>query len=649
MLECPAEESILCFVNGVMDDTERAVIAPHLGDCGACAAVIAQLVRDATTSTSTPTEDAAAVGVDIAPPERISHYRVVERIGAGGMGEVWCAIDDRLGRDVAIKVMRKGRHDPNAIARFLREARVQGRLEHPSIVPVHDVGDIASTPFFVMKRLSGTTLEQVRLVLARGDREAIERWPRRTLLARLVDVCLAVELAHQRGVIHRDLKPANIMLGEFGETYVLDWGLARVADTAEIDAVESGDRLGDLDSGGRTMAGTILGTPGYMSPEQMRGESIDFRADVYALGCILVEILTGVPAVPRDRLIEVTLEAPCHRPSLVRPDSDTPPELDDVCARATAADPRARHPSARALADQIQRFLDGDRDLVRRRELGNAHAERALEMLAFDDAKHPEAMREAARAIALDPTNRVAQNVLARLLLEPPRDVPPEARRRIDDERQRNGRQMLSAGAWVYLGFLVLLPIFKLVGVVATMPFVITAMLVAALAVACALAARGSRPLGIPLLTSYITLHCSTQIALGIFMGPLLILPMLVVGSLAVMLVMPSVNAPKRIFAFHLVGIATPLVLEWIGAVPSTYHVVSGTLVIHPWAVSLSSQSLIVAVLATLVVNMVGVTAISVSHRKDQEYAQERVHVQSWHLAQLVPEAGYVPVSESPG
>ncbi len=145
-----------------------------------------------------------------------ARYELRELLGRGGMGEVWLAHDARINRDVAIKVMRgDGTHDADAVARFLREACVQGQLEHPAIVPVHDVS-LGESPFFVMKRLAGTTLADVLAAHAKGDRDALERWPRRTLLARFVDVCLAIELAHRRGVIHRDLKPANVMLGDLG-------------------------------------------------------------------------------------------------------------------------------------------------------------------------------------------------------------------------------------------------------------------------------------------------------------------------------------------------------------------------------------------------------------------------------------------------
>src|SRR3954471_17945738 len=188
------------------------------------------------------------------PPIALDGYTVGEMIGRGGMGEVLLAHDEVIGREVAIKRMRRADPDPDAETRFVREAKIQARLQHPSIVPVHELGrDADGRPYFTMKRLAGVTLHQ----LLGG--------PRQRLLRAFADVCLAVEFAHEHGVIHRDIKPTNIMLGDFGEVYVLDWGVARVLDedgsghpsVRDIITVE-----------GETQVGAVMGTPGYMAPEQ---------------------------------------------------------------------------------------------------------------------------------------------------------------------------------------------------------------------------------------------------------------------------------------------------------------------------------------------------------------------------------------------
>src|SRR4051812_1353777 len=234
--------------------------------------------------------DAPGESVDPMPTGN-ARYAFGPMLGRGGMGDIMLATDIQIGREVAVKRMRDAR---GSVSRFLREARIQGRLEHPAIVPVHEVlTDSAGHPYFVMKRLTGTTLHDI-IVASRDDSlesTAAGRHSRTRLLRAFADVCLAVEFAHTRGVIHRDLKPANIMLGDFGEVYVLDWGVTRVLGDDEtpgsLDPTPSG--------GGGTEAGAVLGTIGYMPPEQLRGLPVDRRADIYALGCVLFEILCGEP------------------------------------------------------------------------------------------------------------------------------------------------------------------------------------------------------------------------------------------------------------------------------------------------------------------------------------------------------------------
>src|SRR5690349_14585720 len=160
-------------------------------------------------------------------PADAGRCRFGGRLGEGGMGEVLLAHDEHIGRDVAVKRIRASEPTAEELSRFLREARVQGRLEHPAVVPVHDLAvDRDGRPFFVMKRLSGTTLLEL-LGRLRADPAADGATVRRRMLRAFADVCLAIEFAHSRGIVHRDLKPANIMLGDFGEVYVLDWGVAR--------------------------------------------------------------------------------------------------------------------------------------------------------------------------------------------------------------------------------------------------------------------------------------------------------------------------------------------------------------------------------------------------------------------------------------
>lgn len=260
-----------------------------------------------------------------AGPALDSRYQARGLLGLGAMGEVHLCRDGWLGRDVAVKTVTRDASAPDMRARFLREARIQGQLEHPSIVPVYDMGkDVDGNEFFTMKRVSGRTLSDVLEDLAVGDSDALSsEFSRTKLLGIFRQVCLAIEYAHSRGVMHRDLKPANLMVGQFGEVYVLDWGLARVR------AVAGGSFVPVDGVPASASAGRILGTPGYMAPEQIESaDAADERADVYALGSILFEILTLTPLNPgltHEARLRSTRLGKRVRPSEVPPTSTFPP------------------------------------------------------------------------------------------------------------------------------------------------------------------------------------------------------------------------------------------------------------------------------------------------------------------------------------
>ncbi len=373
-----------------------------------------------------PYERARRASAPLAAGER---YEIGATIGRGGMGEVVEAYDSQIGREVAIKRLRAPEPTPQQLSRFLREARIQGRLEHPAIPPVHELGaDPDGRPFFAMKKLAGVTLAEVL-----RDPDAHAGFTRQRLLRAFVDVCRAIELAHARGVVHRDLKPSNVLLGDHGEVYVLDWGIARELDVPE------------------RPTGTVTGTPAYMAPEQARGDpDLDGRADVYSLGCVLYEILTGAQLHP-------------HRPPTRPPCDDVPPELEHACAQATAHDRQLRTRSARELADDVQRYLDGDRDLEHRRELATHHLSRAygaLESAGLDEVRRRTAMREAGRALALDPTLKGAADLVGRLMLEPPAEVPRavvEELAALDLEEDRRQIRVIARLSVCYLAYIPLL------------------------------------------------------------------------------------------------------------------------------------------------------------------------------------------------
>jgi len=257
--------------------------------------------------------------IDDAPAE--SRYEILETIGEGGMGTVYLAHDRELERDVALKVLLAAAPSSDDRERILREARILASLEHPGIVPVHDVGVLQDGRlFYVMKRVKGEHFDE----FVHGEHSRTE------LLRAFLQVCDAVSFAHAAGVVHRDLKPQNIMLGAFGEVLVLDWGVAKW----------------QKELAGPDNANTAAGTPGYMAPEQLQGV-VDARSDVFGLGGILFFLLTGRHPSPS---IATGGEWPEER--------SIPTALQAICERSRADNPANRYPTAQAMASDVINFLD---------------------------------------------------------------------------------------------------------------------------------------------------------------------------------------------------------------------------------------------------------------------------------------------------
>jgi serine/threonine protein kinase len=263
---------------------------------------------------SDPFWSASAIVRRYLPPAflREQKYEIGSIIAEGGMGTVVEAQERLLRRRVAMKMMHNSGLQEELV-RFIEEAQITGQLEHPNIVPVYELGvDEENHAFYTMKLVRGVTLHDVLQSIAQNEAATLAKYPLSVLLTIFQKVCDALAFAHSKGVIHRDLKPANIMLGEYGEVLVMDWGLARASGRNEAAGTEPERTLvqssrRDEGSGMMTMAGMVLGTPHYMPPEQARGETdkFDARTDVYALGSILYHILTLEPPISGDNIDEL--------------------------------------------------------------------------------------------------------------------------------------------------------------------------------------------------------------------------------------------------------------------------------------------------------------------------------------------------------
>jgi eukaryotic-like serine/threonine-protein kinase len=353
----------------------RRKLDRHAGDARASLAdALGQGVRDSLAGLADADVQRSLAGAALPSPSTVDHaprllrrYALAYVHGRGGMGQVWLARDTDLGRDVALKELRPDRAGDGALAaRFLREAEITGRLEHPGVVPVYELarGGDGQPPFYTMRFVRGRTLaEAARDYHRKRAAGADDPVGRAALLTAFVGVCNAVAYAHARGVVHRDLKGQNVVLGDFGEVLVLDWGLAKLLGEPAAGGGAPPAGVAAAAEAGQTAAGQVLGTPAYMAPEQAQGRLnlIDARTDVYGLGAVLFEVLTGRP--PRqgkdtEELLRAARERPAPRPREL--DRSVQPALDAVCARAMAREPGDRYAAAAELAEEVRRFLAGE-------------------------------------------------------------------------------------------------------------------------------------------------------------------------------------------------------------------------------------------------------------------------------------------------
>jgi len=285
------------------------------------------------------TQPSSATGLASGELKMVGPYQITHLIGRGGMGVVYRAVDTRLGRTVALKVLRAGGDAaPEELARFRLEAQNAARLQHPHIVPIHDTGHVGDLDYFTMDYIEGGTLGHW---LGEKQRSYVER------AQMLEKIVRAVHHAHEQNIIHRDLKPSNVMVDHQGEPHVMDFGLARNVESAQ----------------GLTVSGAALGTPQYMPPEQAKGaqKEIGPHSDVWALGAILYEMLCGTPPFHGDAVFQilraVVQDEPVPPRNVVR---NLPRDLDTICLKCLEKDPARRYPSAAALADDLRAYVASD-------------------------------------------------------------------------------------------------------------------------------------------------------------------------------------------------------------------------------------------------------------------------------------------------
>jgi serine/threonine-protein kinase len=409
--KCPSEEMLAAFVRGELDEAREDEIAEHSNECSVCDAKLAEIERqlwqlpavtgspwgmqdfsseveferaaarlrnigrdsseqDACSRTtdflSAGTEQQRPGGTSLVSdnaPHRSIRYHVLRDHAEGGLGKVSVATDVELNREVAFKEIKpRYAHDPYCRQRFASEAEITGNLEHPGIVPVYGFGELADgRMYYAMRFVRGSSLkDHIRDFHALVEPNKFQTEAFRKLLGHFAAMCYAVAYANSRKVLHRDLKPANVMLGEYGETLVVDWGLAKPVegDDSTTSTSSKPPRIIPRSGSVATQAGSVVGIAGYMSPEQAQGEidSLGVASDVFSLGATLYHLLVGSAPFVGESAIERTKGAEVVPPRQQLP--CIPKPLQAICLRAMKPLPGDRYPSAKALAADVERWLN---------------------------------------------------------------------------------------------------------------------------------------------------------------------------------------------------------------------------------------------------------------------------------------------------
>jgi eukaryotic-like serine/threonine-protein kinase len=597
-----------------------------------------------TTLPRTPSLNGIGSGASFDSLKGDTRFETGPLIGKGGMGEVFSATDVRLKRQMAVK--RATSTSAQDLERFVREARVQGQLQHPSIVPVHELGlTPEGVPYFTMKRVNGVTLTEVMDQLKAGEPEATKKYTRRRLLGAFQQVMQAVEFAHSQGVLHRDLKPANVMLGDFGEVYVLDWGLAKPLTGDDTVPLSPALLDGAVVGATPTVAGSLLGTPGYMSPELVVGKPASVQSDVFALGSMLFELLAQERLVPGDTVMTILVATrDGFEPSVLRrhPNLELAPELDRVVQRACARELNERFPSVRAFYDALEAVLAGERDVELRHEMSQKHAATAAAALTelhdgkLTEASRTRALQEIGRSMMLDPKNGSAFATLLELMQTPLTETPAEVKEAMEYSSVRASRTAARSSAIGLVLMVLFVPWFVMMG---SPDWLGLGALLALMTVAAGgswAVAGMDKPNPALLAGAMVTFMIAGATANLCWVPFLVATPTIIVATLMYVSLLPRRLAVLTI-VLALLALSAPYLAWWLGLSGAPVLLEDGKLVIVPRMLNLAQGSTHALVLdAMLSATIVGaITALVL--RNTLQRAQEKIATQVWNLRQLLP------------
>lgn len=608
------------------------------------------------------------------PREFHERFSPEEVVAIGGMGELKRYRDTALARDVVVKAIRDDiRESDLARQRFLREARIQANLQHPCIVPVYDIGNLTRPDvYFTMAHIGGVTLRDVIAGLAAREPSLERRFSRRTLLDAFSRVCLAVAYAHERGVIHRDLKPENVMLGEYGEVYVIDWGIARQDERHDRRSSGAALRQEDPDAvlpvvsyeeddgevGELTEAGATLGTLEYMAPEQYlsSGSRPDERSDVYSLGAILYEILSLKPfRAGKDRAEVVKIVwretwKPVERPS----PEGLSPELDAVWRRATAMKPRDRFQSARELNDALVGQLDAERDMQRRREEALSHAaSAAMEVASLKESpadaeeRRRRALKSLGMALAVDPSQSEGLSQLVQSLLEEPGDDEPDVKHAVASEERKHITSSTGTSASffaLWFAFLVLGSF--LLGVRSRTAMTLSGALVLALIGYNFWVWRSEKGPRRHMLAMMPLVFLAVGITSSVF-GPLVLVPSLATAMFAGFTITLRFEPRARILGMILStgAVVVPALLEATGLLSPSYVFEDGKITILPRMVDFPVHATPALMLATGIAVVIMGNLLTLQSVTALSASQRSALTQAVRLRHLLPVRASVPPS----